>query len=352
MSCLRTATSTDVNDDADFTTLVNPLRLVLRETPTAGRGVFATQDIPVVGTVVERSPVLVLSKEEWERGRLEEGVLGGYAFSWSQGGMAIGLGIASMFNHSPTPNVNFIRSVPTARNPETQPSIIFKTFRPIKAGEQLSICYAADDSKLWFSPDYIKPQPTSHDEPYANADAGPSSQSSRRSLTADDELPPFTQAIDLFSDLEAPSKAARRDRRKREREEKQRKWQEKKAEKEKRLNGDAVTAAGVANGDLALVNGSSEAGVNRTPGDGTPNEISEEAYQTALEALDMVDQVDIAQEMVDIEDADQEDSFYPGWSKTPRIKGRIETEQDDETRTMDVWSVELDDTRLFKVVLE
>ena len=93
MSCLRTATSTDVNDDADFTTLVNPLRLVLRETPTAGRGVFATQDIPVVGTVVERSPVLVLSKEEWERGRLEEGVLGGYAFSWSQGGMAIGLGI-------------------------------------------------------------------------------------------------------------------------------------------------------------------------------------------------------------------------------------------------------------------
>jgi tRNA-specific adenosine deaminase 3 len=238
-----------------------------------------------------------------------------------------------MFNHSPTPNVNFIRSIPTSRNPETQPSLIFKTFRPIKAGEELFICYAADDSRLWFSPDYVQPKSTSKDEPYANADAGPSSRSPQRAMTVEDELPPFPQAIDSLSDSEAPSKAARRDRRKREREEKRRKWQEKNAEKEKRRVADAAAVGGGANGDLALVNGSSETGVDRTPGDGTPNEISEEAYQAALEALDMVEQVDITHEQVAIEDADQEDSFYPGWSKAPRIKGRIETEQDDDSRT-------------------
>lgn len=72
---------------------LNPLQLEIRTTPAAGRGVFATEDIPTAGTVVEESPVLVLTKKEWDDGLLNNGVLGGYGFNWTEGGMGVGLGI-------------------------------------------------------------------------------------------------------------------------------------------------------------------------------------------------------------------------------------------------------------------
>jgi len=50
-----------------------------------------------------------------------------------------------MFNHSSTPNVNFIRNFKDS-------SITFQTIKKIKAGEELFICYLADESKLWFKP--------------------------------------------------------------------------------------------------------------------------------------------------------------------------------------------------------
>lgn len=71
---------------------LNPLALEIRTTPSAGRGVFATGDIPAQ-TIVEESPVLVLTKKEWDDGKLNDGVLGGYGFNWTAGGMGVGLGI-------------------------------------------------------------------------------------------------------------------------------------------------------------------------------------------------------------------------------------------------------------------
>jgi hypothetical protein len=60
-----------------------------------------------------------------------------------------------MFNHSPKPNVNFIRRAPTAKKPNIEPAIVFMTSRRIEKGEELYICYG-QESKLWFSPDYGK----------------------------------------------------------------------------------------------------------------------------------------------------------------------------------------------------
>lgn len=71
---------------------LNPLSLEIQTTPSAGRGVFATSDIPAQ-TIVEESPVLVLTKKEWDEGKLDDGVLGGYGFNWTAGGMGVGLGI-------------------------------------------------------------------------------------------------------------------------------------------------------------------------------------------------------------------------------------------------------------------
>ncbi|ORY28999.1 hypothetical protein BCR39DRAFT_533511 [Naematelia encephala] len=123
---------------------LNPLGLNLVSDAVRGRGVFSSRSIPA-GTLLEESPVLVLSKAEWDDGRMNETVLGSYGFCWREGGMAIGLGIASMFNHSSSPSVNFIRNYDRG-------TITFRTTRRVDAGQELCICYSADESKLWFTP--------------------------------------------------------------------------------------------------------------------------------------------------------------------------------------------------------
>ena len=71
---------------------INRLGLYLRTVSGRGRGVFAHQTIKA-GTLIEESPVLVLTKSEWESGRMNETILGEYGFCWSNGGMALGLGL-------------------------------------------------------------------------------------------------------------------------------------------------------------------------------------------------------------------------------------------------------------------
>ena len=71
---------------------INPYGLYLLKDPQRGRGVFAKTLIPA-GTVIEESPVLVLTKSEWEDGKMNDSILGEYGFCWSNGGMAIGLGL-------------------------------------------------------------------------------------------------------------------------------------------------------------------------------------------------------------------------------------------------------------------
>lgn len=71
---------------------VNPLGLHLLSHPSRGRGVFTDKDIPA-GTLLEESPVLLLSKQEWEGGRMNDTILGEYGFCWPNGGMAIALGL-------------------------------------------------------------------------------------------------------------------------------------------------------------------------------------------------------------------------------------------------------------------
>lgn len=52
---------------------------------------------------------------------------------------------ASLFNHSSQPNVNFVRNT-------TEGTISFTTSRSVSKGDELCICYSADESKLWFAP--------------------------------------------------------------------------------------------------------------------------------------------------------------------------------------------------------
>ncbi|KAL0960622.1 hypothetical protein HGRIS_005653 [Hohenbuehelia grisea] len=105
-----------------------------------GRGVFASRRIPAQ-TVIEISPVLFFSKEEYEaHGR--HTVLDHYTFVWKDGRMALALGLGSLFNHSQVPNVSF------SIDPSTE-SIRYTTARAVEADEELCIFYG---HKLWFDP--------------------------------------------------------------------------------------------------------------------------------------------------------------------------------------------------------
>jgi tRNA-specific adenosine deaminase 3 len=177
--------------------MINPEATHLKSHPDRGNGVFATHAL-AAGTLIEESPVLPITKQEWEEGKMDDTILGSYGFCWRGGGMAIGLGsgkinkvesnspsgprsesgpsgsdsgsgngngnepgpsssssittesryrlvtnTASLFNHSSTPNINYVR--------DYEKSVIrFTASRAIAPGDELCICYAADESKLWF----------------------------------------------------------------------------------------------------------------------------------------------------------------------------------------------------------
>ena len=98
------------------------------------------------GTLIEESPLLVLSGEEW-RGA-DETVLHHYAFGWGprNKGAVIGLGFTSLYNHSYNPN---------ARAENKEKRLVMRLFarRDIARGEEITINYngePADRAPVWF----------------------------------------------------------------------------------------------------------------------------------------------------------------------------------------------------------
>ncbi|KIJ64466.1 hypothetical protein HYDPIDRAFT_45162, partial [Hydnomerulius pinastri MD-312] len=90
-------------------------------------------------TVIEISPVLLFTKEEYEN-HGKHTLLNHYTFNWRDGRMALALGLGSLFNHSSQPNVSF--SVDAARE-----CIVYTSARPINLNEELCIFYG---HHLWF----------------------------------------------------------------------------------------------------------------------------------------------------------------------------------------------------------
>lgn len=137
------------NDDAgdaseDETAVVPPGPVRVGDSPVHGLGVFATRDIEA-GEVIERSPVLVIDDEHEE---LVAGTaLDGYCFTWD-GGLAVGLGWTSLYNHAATPNARYW----------TMPEhglIEIVAHTDIREGEEVFVTYNGDpdaegDGELWF----------------------------------------------------------------------------------------------------------------------------------------------------------------------------------------------------------
>ncbi|KAG0303332.1 hypothetical protein BGZ98_006786 [Dissophora globulifera] len=121
----------------DSIQLFNQQSLFIQDCGPKGRGVITAVAIPT-RTVIDISPILLFPSEEYSlHGQHTQ--LDHYTYRW-QGGMALALGLGSMFNHSNKPNVGFQRDF-------NNKVIRYTTLREIEAGEELCISYGPN---LWF----------------------------------------------------------------------------------------------------------------------------------------------------------------------------------------------------------
>ena len=119
--------------------------LFIETSGSMGRGVFTSENIEA-GTIIEVSPVIVMSLEE--RRLLDQTLLHDYIFEWGtkKDQCCMALGYVPVYNHSYKANCEYEMDIALQ-------NITIKTVRFIKAGEELFINYNGDwnNSKpLWF----------------------------------------------------------------------------------------------------------------------------------------------------------------------------------------------------------
>ena len=119
--------------------------LFIENSPNRGRGVFTTRNI-TKGTVIEISPVIVLSEKE--RKTIEKTLLFHYIFEWGNDKKkaCVALGYVSLYNHHYTANCEYEMDF-------KKRLMSIKTVRAIKKGEELFINYNADPNdktRVWF----------------------------------------------------------------------------------------------------------------------------------------------------------------------------------------------------------
>ena len=117
----------------------------IKSSPKRGRGVFATANIKQ-GTVLEVSPVIVLSEKE--RKTIEKTLLFDYIFEWGidKKKACVALGYVSLYNHNYEANCEYEMDF-------KKRLMTIKTVKPIKKGEELFVNYNAipnDKTKVWF----------------------------------------------------------------------------------------------------------------------------------------------------------------------------------------------------------
>ncbi len=110
-----------------------------------GRGVFTSENIEK-GTIVEISPVIVMSGEE--RKLIDQTLLHDYIFEWggTKDQCCMAMGYVPLYNHSYKSNCEYEMDFENA-------TMSIKTVRYIKAGEELFINYNGDWNNakpLWF----------------------------------------------------------------------------------------------------------------------------------------------------------------------------------------------------------
>ena len=119
--------------------------LFVKRTAKKGRGVF-TKEVIKANTVIEESPVIVMSAED--RVLLDKTLLHDYIFAWGnkKDQCCMALGFIPLYNHNYASNCEYFMDF-------EEETIQIKTVRQINADEELTINYNGDwnDAKrVWF----------------------------------------------------------------------------------------------------------------------------------------------------------------------------------------------------------
>ena len=119
--------------------------LFIKETPGKGRGVFTDTDI-AADVVIETAPVIVMPGTD--RPHLDQTLLHDYIFEWGpdKSQCCMALGMVPVYNHSYESNCEYFMDY-------EQETMMVKTVRVIKTGEELTINYNGDwddRTKVWF----------------------------------------------------------------------------------------------------------------------------------------------------------------------------------------------------------
>lgn len=119
--------------------------LFIAHTKKMGRGVFTKKEIEA-NTIIEVSPVIVMSNDD--RKLIDQTLLHDYIFEWGEkkDRCCMALGFIPIYNHSYKSNCEYYMDY-------TSDTILVKTVRNIKKGEELTINYNGDwndETKVWF----------------------------------------------------------------------------------------------------------------------------------------------------------------------------------------------------------
>ena len=113
------------------------------------RGVFASIDIEK-GQLIHVAPVIPYPNRDHVY--IEKTIFADYVFEYGINHTALVLGYGSLFNHSYTPNANYIINFENH-------TFEFYAYTDIKAGEEVLINYNGDvdiDDPLWFDKDQVE----------------------------------------------------------------------------------------------------------------------------------------------------------------------------------------------------
>lgn len=119
--------------------------LYIKKSANKGRAVFTKEKI-LANTIIEESPVIVMSKEE--RVHLDKTLLHDYIFEWGKvkDKCCVALGYIPIYNHSYKSNCEYYMDF-------EKETIQIKTVVTIESEEELTINYNGDwddDKKVWF----------------------------------------------------------------------------------------------------------------------------------------------------------------------------------------------------------
>ncbi len=112
-------------------------------TENKGWGMFTNKKINS-NTIIEISPVIVMSAKE--KKLLDQTTLYNYIFDWTDEQCCMAMGFVPIYNHEQPSNCEYFQDYENN-------TIMIKTVRAIKKGEELTINYNGDfdnQNKVWF----------------------------------------------------------------------------------------------------------------------------------------------------------------------------------------------------------